>query len=379
MAALVNSCKLTPSQPKNVSESSYALAGKLLAANALSETKRVSDGKLLNNLRPIIDEARVCFGDSVVLPSECLTAIIDSLALEVSSKLFMVSDPVLIVAALKKTVFDEGGLSGDHNDNDVKSLLPQMVIRRHHGSALGISLILLTIAQKLDLPLYGVATPEHFFVRFDNGREKINIEPLKKGRTLQNSWYKTRYAISDTSYVTLKNLTTGAVMAYVRYDMAGIYKSRGLFAKAAQHYEFVISEMPDFADVYVNLGATYDTLGQVDKSLAYFLKAKTLRNNRKNLSADIGKLFIKRKNYAQAVIEYQNSLKDNPNSSELLYGLGQAYFYLNDYENASKQLTAAVSAAESYPAAYRLLAAVCDKTGENSKAAQYRALAVSRQ
>jgi regulator of sirC expression with transglutaminase-like and TPR domain len=378
IAVMLPSCKLVPSQAKNVSESPYALAGKLLAANA-AETRKGPEKKLLDDLRPIIDEARVCFGDSTVAPSESLTEIIDSMALELSSKLFMVKQPGRIVAALRKTVFDEGRITCDRGDHDVRNLLPQMVLRRGHGSALGISLVLLALGQKLDLPLYGVAAPEHFFIRFDDGREKINIDPLKKGRALTDSWYKTRCNIPDSSYYTLKNLDTREVVAYVRFAMAGIYKSRGLFAKAAQNYEFIITELPDFPDVYVNLGMAYDTLGQIDKSLAYFLKAKTLRNSRKNLSADIGKLFIKRKNYAQAIIEYQNSLKENPNSPELLYGLGQAYFFQNDYENAYKQLMAAVSVAEPYPAAYRLLAAVCEKTGENSKAAQYRALAVSRQ
>ena len=39
IAVMLPSCKLVPSQAKNVSESPYALAGKLLAANA-AETRK---------------------------------------------------------------------------------------------------------------------------------------------------------------------------------------------------------------------------------------------------------------------------------------------------------------------------------------------------
>jgi uncharacterized protein HemY len=81
-------------------------------------------------------------------------------------------------------------------------------------------------------------------------------------------------------------------------------------------------------------------------------------------------------------VEYRTSLRDAPNSPELLYGLGLAYYHLNDYENAYKQLVAAINATGSKPEAseaYQLLALVCEKIGENKKAAQYRALAVSRQ
>jgi|GEM_PF-1568895 Uncharacterized conserved protein len=377
-------CKVGPSQPKTGTESSFALAGKLLAATGNDKTKPALDRTLLYNLRPLIDEARICLGNSCVLPSEYLTVIVDSLALELSSKLFMVTDPGQIVSSLRKTVFEESGICCDRGNNEVKNILPHNVLRSRHGSSLGISLLLLTIGQKLDLPLHGVVTPEHFFVRFDNGRDRINIDPEKKGRSLADAWYRNRYAITDTSYFTLKNLETREVIAYVKYTIASIYRNHGLFAKAALYYESALGEMPEFADVYSCLGVTYDTLGQVDKSLAYFLRAKTLRGNHGNLSAQIGKVFLKRKNYAQAVVEYRNGLRDAPNSPELLYGLGLAYYHLNDFDNAYKQLMAAVNASDSIPEAeaseaYGLLALMCEKTGENKKAAQYRALAVSRQ
>ena len=74
---MLPSCKLVPSQAKNVWNPRMLLTGKLLAANA-AETRKVPEKKLLDDLRPIIDEARVCFGDSTVAPSESLTEIIDS-------------------------------------------------------------------------------------------------------------------------------------------------------------------------------------------------------------------------------------------------------------------------------------------------------------
>ena len=376
---LIISCKVGPSQPQTGARSSFDLAGKLLARTINDKTKPAPDGTLLDSLRPIIDEARMFLGDSCVLPPECCTVMVDSIALELSSRLFMVTNPSRIVALLRKTVFEEGGICCDRGNNDVKNILPHMALRSGHGSALGISLLLLAIGQKLDLPLHGVIAREHFFVRFDNGHEKINIDPAKKGRNLPDSWYKTQYAVTDTSYFTLRNLETREVMAYVKYTIASIYRDHGLFAKAALYCESALNEMPGFADVYSCLGMNYDTLGQIDKSLAYFLKAKTLRGDRKNLSAHIGKLFVKRKNYAQAVLEYRNGLLDAPNSPELLYGLGLAYYQLNDFDNAYKQLIAAASASGSKSEAYKLLALVCEKTGENKKAAQYRALAVSRQ
>lgn len=377
------SCKVGPSQPKNGVESPFTIAGKLLADGA--DNTKAPDGTLMGNLRPIIDDARIYLGDSAVLPAEYLTVIIDSIALELSSRLFMVTDPVQIVASLRKTVFQEGGIRCDRGNNEVKNILPHMALRSRHGSALGISLLMLAIGQKMGLPLHGVIAQDHFFVRYDNGREKINIDPAQKGRRLADSWYKARFAVSDTSYFTLRNLEPVEVVAYVKYTIASIYRNHGLFAKAALYYESALREMPGFADVYNCLGLTYDTLGQVDKSLAYFLKAKTLRGAGKNLSAHIGKLFIKRNNFEQAVVEYRSSLRDAPNSPELLYGLGLAYYHLNDYENAYKQLVAAINATGSKPEAseaseaYQLLALVCEKTGENKKAAQYRALAVSRQ
>lgn len=380
------SCKTGPSQPKARAASSFALAAKLLEAVGDGATKPTPDKTLLYSLLQIVDEARMFTADSSLLPAEQLTVIVDSIALELSSKLFMVSDPGRIVAFLRTAVFEEARIRCDRGAKETKNIMPHTVLRSRHGSSIGISLLLLAIGEKLDLPLHGVAVPEHFFVRFDNGREKINIDPSRKGRFFSDSWYQTRYAIADTAYFNLRSLETREVIAYVKFTMASMYRDHGLFAKAALYYESALGELPGFADVYRCLGETYDTLGQVDKSLAYFLKAKTIQGGQKNLSAHIGKLFIKRKNYAQAVMEYHSGLCNSPNSPELLYGLGLAYYHLNDFDNAFKQLSAAVSASvpmSEVPAseaseAYRLLALMCEKKGENIKAAQYRTLAVSR-
>jgi len=133
-------------QPKNGVESPFTIAGKLLADGA--DNTKAPDGTLMGNLRPIIDDARIYLGDSAVLPAEYLTVIIDSIALELSSRLFMVTDPVQIVASLRKTVFQEGGIRCDRGNNEVKNILPHMALRSRHGSALGISLLMLAIGRK---------------------------------------------------------------------------------------------------------------------------------------------------------------------------------------------------------------------------------------
>ncbi|HSX12295.1 MAG TPA: transglutaminase family protein, partial [Rhabdochlamydiaceae bacterium] len=65
-------------------------------------------------------------------------------------------------------------------DIDLYTFLPSVLDNRQ-GVCLGVSILYLCLAQRLDLPLEIITPPGHIFVRWENGTEAINIETTARG------------------------------------------------------------------------------------------------------------------------------------------------------------------------------------------------------
>ena len=63
------------------------------------------------------------------------------------------------------------------------------------GYCMNLSLLYLIIGDQLDLPLYGVALPNHFFVRYDSDIDQINIESTELGASYPDSFYEKRFGV----------------------------------------------------------------------------------------------------------------------------------------------------------------------------------------
>ena len=60
---------------------------------------------------------------------------------------------------------------------------------------MNLSLLYLIIGDQLNLPLHGVGLPNHFFVRYGSGSDRINIETTESGATYPDSFYESRFGL----------------------------------------------------------------------------------------------------------------------------------------------------------------------------------------
>ena len=63
------------------------------------------------------------------------------------------------------------------------------MLKTKNGYCMNLSLLYLIIADKLNLPIYGVGLPNHFFVRYESERTRINIESTESGASYPDSFY----------------------------------------------------------------------------------------------------------------------------------------------------------------------------------------------
>ena len=136
------------------------------------------------------------------------------------------------VRALNSYFFEDMGFRGDGFLDSRESLVPDDVLRRRSGYCVGLAAVYLALAGEINLPLRGVSTPTHLFVRYDDGREKINVELLNAGMSFDDNWYARQYHVPDSSAASgtfLKSLTEQEFLGYVYADLGTLYSKAGDF------------------------------------------------------------------------------------------------------------------------------------------------------
>ena len=131
-------------------------------------------------------------------------------------KLSVMNRPEDIIRIIRTVIHEEGGYRyTDQVDEKGVPINPEELflhglLNTHKGYCMNLSLLYLILGQKLGLPFYGVALPNHFFVRYEREAVKVNIETTERGVSYPDSFYRQRFgtlAGSKNPYF-MKNLDT---------------------------------------------------------------------------------------------------------------------------------------------------------------------------
>lgn len=190
-------------------------------------------------------------------------ALLDLMALQVAARLPKDSSPAQIIRALNDFIFREQGFrfppqSQYMQDIDLYTLLPSVLDKRK-GVCLGISLLYLCLAQRLNLPLEAVTPPGHIYVRYRAPDELINIETTARGMQLDNEDYM---GIENKG---LQQRDIKEVVGLVHMNAAAVWWQRGDYAKALSFYKRARPYLPEDMLLTELMGYQYIFLGEEDK------------------------------------------------------------------------------------------------------------------
>jgi regulator of sirC expression with transglutaminase-like and TPR domain len=215
------------------------------------------------------------------------------------------------VQVLNHYFFRELGFRGNRDLSSAETLLPDEVIRRKSGYCLGLAVVYLLLAKRLDFPVYGVAAPTHFFVRYDDGENRINIEMLNAGMRFDDTSYTRQYHISRESIrlgVFLRNLTERETLGYVYANLGTIYSRAGNFSDSRILYEAALDNCHDLPSAHYNLGTDRLALGAFRQAARDFSRALRLDptdawslNNRGLAYCRLGKLGRAQEDFHRAI------------------------------------------------------------------------------
>lgn len=120
-------------------------------------------------------------------------ASIDLMALQINARLPEGASHEEMIREINRFIFQEMQFrfpphSLYANDIDLYTFLPSVLDSRQ-GVCLGVSILYLSLAQRLNLPLEIITPPGHIYIRYNNGSKILNIETTARGIDLPSEVY----------------------------------------------------------------------------------------------------------------------------------------------------------------------------------------------
>lgn len=188
---------------------------------------------------------------------------IDLMALQLLAVMPESATPIEKIDAINRLVFDEMQFRFPPHSLYSKEIdqytFLSSVLDSRRGVCLGVSLLYLCLAQRLNLPLEIVTPPGHIYVRYCDGERVTNIETTARGVHIPNEVYLS----PDTRSLQMRDLKETIGLIYV--NQASVFWQVADYAKATETYEKAMPYLANDAQLKELLGYQYILLGHIEQ------------------------------------------------------------------------------------------------------------------
>ncbi len=227
--------------------------------------------------------------------------------------------------ALLDAVYKKWNMAFDPRDDAVETLLPHAAFGRRKGNCLGVSLMVLMLAERTHCPLGGVVLPGHFFCRYDDGEFRENIEPNRSGYAHSDDYYRAKYLSPGVTWYDLKNLTLKETAGVLWYAVGTIFLKRNDPGFAAACLKESRRLVPFLAETQGNLALAWALCGSGDSALSIFEELFGKYPAFANLAANYGAVAMATGHPEKSLEVYKKGLSLFPGDPVLLLGYSRAY------------------------------------------------------
>jgi len=233
------------------------------------------------------------------------------------------------IPIINKYLFETERYTAVSQAADPNDLFLHCVMDNRKGYCLSLSILYLSLAERLGLPLYGVVVPGHFFVRYDDGKVVFNIETTSNGAIASDEHYIKKFKVPP-------------------HDGSGLYMRK-------------LNKLQTLGCLFNNLGNTYDAVGDEDTAMEILEAAAEINPSLAEARMNLGNIYLKKERVADAIFEYQAALKINPGDAKAHINLGNAYNERGWLADAINEYTAAIQLDHGIIDGYKNLALVYTK------------------
>jgi tetratricopeptide (TPR) repeat protein len=181
---------------------------------------------------------------------------------------------------LSSLIFEHWGFTREVEDPSLRYVLLPSVLEHRRGSCVGLGSLFLAIAEGLGWSAAGVLMPGHFYARVHEPSGARNVELLRAGEAMPNSWYERRFPIpggSAREYA--RPLTSSEVLGVVHYDVGNERRRQRRFSEAQAAFERAVRAFPDLSEAHASLGAVQHLKGELRAASESYRRAKEANPN----------------------------------------------------------------------------------------------------
>ena len=180
--------------------------------------------------------------------------------------------PASVLCAL---MFEHWGFVREVEDTSLRYVLLPSVLEHRRGSCVGLGSLFLALADGLGWSAAGVLMPGHFYARVREATGERNVELLRAGEAMPDTWYEDRFPIlggSAREYA--RPLAGSEVLGVVHYDVGNERRRQRRFSEAQAAFERATRAFPDFSEAHASLGAMQHLLGNWQAATTSYQRAR---------------------------------------------------------------------------------------------------------
>ncbi len=282
------------------------------------------------------------------------------------------------IPVINEYLFDELGFEAVSEADDPNDLFLHTVLAKRKGYCLSLSVLYLSIGERLGLPVHGVVVPGHFFARYDDKRIRFNIETVAGGASPTDAHYVQKYKVpkGDRYSIYMKNLdkiqTLGCffnnlgivyseignddssletlllaveinpVLSESRSSLGNAYLRKGHINEAVYQYEKALEINPNDPKTHNNLGNAYTERGWTNYAVSQYLAAIQLDPKLADAHKNLARAYVSQKRYSQAISQLKNLLAVAPDDADCYSQIGYVYQHMDKCAQAVTYYTKAL-------------------------------------
>ena len=297
---------------------------------------------------------------------------LDDMALEIRSRLEKknLKANYHAIPMMNEYLFDELKFKAVSEASDPNDLFLHSVLDRKRGYCLSLSILYLSLGERLGLPLYGIVVPGHFFVKYDDGRVQFNIETTSKGGSAPDEHYITKFNVpeEDDDSIYMKKLSKVKTLGCFLNNLGNSYCDIGDPDSALLALERAVEINPSLSESRANLGNLYLKKGRVDDAIYEYRTALQINPNDAKTYSNLGNAYTKRGWLNDAIAQYTWALKLDPKFTQAYKNLSVAYSQREQYVQAETALKEALILEPKDSSLYSQLADVYEQMGNYKEA-----------
>lgn len=254
------------------------------------------------------------------LPEREMTRLADRLRPMVAG----VTDGDQVVSAFRRVLLVEERFTYDKSSADPGNYLLESVLARRQGNCLGLSLLYLSLADRLGIPFHGVYVPSHCFVRYEGNGVRVNVEFAEGGASWPDDRYRREFRISpDRPY--LRSLAPAEMLGVFLKTLGAGYSRNGREEDALRLYDEAGRLYPGLPDAYYNAGVSLQKLGRFDEAAGMYRRALDLDPKMAAARDNLSILLARKGLYEEAIAEARRAVELEPWNAASRGNLAAAY------------------------------------------------------